>query len=120
MDKKLSEQLKDWRAERPDEWKMDEFIRCAIQLEEKVDSDGIQINQAIDLTKYRKNSLIIAQVSEELITNEESANVLRRNLYDLKNKFDTEDSTSIWVLSDKIELTALDEDEMKDLGWVRK
>lgn len=30
---KLSEQLRYWRAERPDEWKMDEFIRLAEELE---------------------------------------------------------------------------------------
>lgn len=29
----LSDKLKDWRAERPDEWTMDEFIRDAIRLE---------------------------------------------------------------------------------------
>ena len=32
-EKTLSDKLKDWRAERPDEWKMDEFIRDAIRLE---------------------------------------------------------------------------------------
>lgn len=31
---KLSEQLQYWRAERPDEWKMDEFIRMAERLEQ--------------------------------------------------------------------------------------
>ena len=34
MTKKLSEQLRYWRAERPDEWKMDEFIRQAKDLED--------------------------------------------------------------------------------------
>ena len=33
MEKKLSEDLKFWRIERPDEWKMDEFIRKAVKLE---------------------------------------------------------------------------------------
>lgn len=32
--KKLSEQMQYWRAERPDEWKMDEFIRQAKKLED--------------------------------------------------------------------------------------
>lgn len=32
----LSEDLKYWRAERPDEWKMDEFIRKAVELEDKL------------------------------------------------------------------------------------
>lgn len=29
----LSDKLKDWHADRPDEWTMDEFIRDAIRLE---------------------------------------------------------------------------------------
>ena len=33
MSKKLSEDLKDWRAERPDEYTMDRFIRLAEKLE---------------------------------------------------------------------------------------
>ena len=32
---KLSEDLQYWRAERPDEWKMDEFIRIAKYLQEE-------------------------------------------------------------------------------------
>lgn len=34
---KLSEDLKYWRAERPDEWTMDCFIRNAKKLEEMLD-----------------------------------------------------------------------------------
>jgi hypothetical protein len=34
---KLSEYLKSWRADRPDEWKMDEFIRAAEHLEAEVE-----------------------------------------------------------------------------------
>jgi hypothetical protein len=30
---KLSDKLRQWRADRPDEWKMDEFIRMAEELE---------------------------------------------------------------------------------------
>ena len=33
---KLSEHLKQWRIERPDEWKMDEFIRGAVDLEMEI------------------------------------------------------------------------------------
>ena len=35
IEKSLQEDLKFWRAERPDEWKMDEFIRKAKALEEE-------------------------------------------------------------------------------------
>ena len=34
-DRTLAEKLSMWRAERPDEWKMDEFIREAKELEEE-------------------------------------------------------------------------------------
>lgn len=30
---KLSDKLRQWRADRPDEWKMDEFIRLAEEIE---------------------------------------------------------------------------------------
>jgi len=33
---KLSEELEKWRADRPDEWKMDEFIRNADALEKQL------------------------------------------------------------------------------------
>jgi hypothetical protein len=32
----LSEDLKRWRADRPDEWKMDEFIRKAEAMEKSI------------------------------------------------------------------------------------
>jgi len=34
---KLSDELKSFRSDRPDEWKMDEFIRKAQELESQVD-----------------------------------------------------------------------------------
>ena len=33
---KLSEDIKYWRAERPDEWTMDEFVRAAQKLEREL------------------------------------------------------------------------------------
>ena len=33
---KLSDDLKKWRADRPDEWTMDRFIAAAIELEERL------------------------------------------------------------------------------------
>jgi hypothetical protein len=35
---KLSVELEKWRADRPDEWKMDEFIRKAAELESNRDA----------------------------------------------------------------------------------
>jgi len=50
MENKLSDDLKYWRAERPDEWTMDEFIRKAGKMEvgnEKMISLLSQINGII-------------------------------------------------------------------------
>ena len=44
MSIKLSDDLKYWRAERPSEWKMDEFIRKAEKMEEQVD----KLQRALD------------------------------------------------------------------------
>lgn len=34
---KLSEELLNWRIDRPDEWKMDEFVRKAVALEKELE-----------------------------------------------------------------------------------
>jgi len=44
----LSKKLQYWRAERPDEWKMDEFIRDAGKLEISILAMGNLVN---DLTE---------------------------------------------------------------------
>lgn len=48
---KLSEDLKNWRIERPDEWKMDEFIRLAQELEQRQKTDQPLGSAICDLTK---------------------------------------------------------------------
>ena len=42
-DRTLSDHLKMWRADRPDEWKMDEFIRMAEALQEELETDEIKV-----------------------------------------------------------------------------
>ena len=49
--KKLSEKLKSWRAERPDEWIMDEFIRKAIELEAVSAQSALMQEMADNLQK---------------------------------------------------------------------
>jgi tRNA pseudouridine-54 N-methylase len=48
----LSKELKECRTDRPDEWKMDEFIRKAIALEMKVEvyerETGVTVNISSD------------------------------------------------------------------------
>jgi hypothetical protein len=41
MSKELSESLRYWRADRPDEWTMDEFIRAA----EKLERENIELKK---------------------------------------------------------------------------
>ena len=53
MKTKLSESLKYWRAERPDEWQMDEFIRNANILESKLYEKEIDM----DVLKNEKDTL---------------------------------------------------------------
>jgi len=55
MRKKLSEQLKDWRADRPDEWKMDEFIRQAKEIEECL-SEAVDLMEDIRVGAYKPDS----------------------------------------------------------------
>lgn len=43
--KSLIEQLKFWRAERPDEWTMDEFIRGAEKLEQQCNELATQVER---------------------------------------------------------------------------
>lgn len=47
MVKSLTEDLKFWRAERPDEWTMDEFIRKSTKLE----STNKQLLEALEAAK---------------------------------------------------------------------
>lgn len=56
MTKKLSEQLRYWRAERPDEWKMDEFIRQAKELEECL-SEAVDLMEDIRVGAYKPDSV---------------------------------------------------------------
>ena len=50
--KKLSDDLRYWRAERPDEWKMDEFIRRATQLEDCVFEKEVKLSELLTKTSY--------------------------------------------------------------------
>ena len=56
MERPLSELLKLWRAERPDEWTMDEFIREAERMEKKLqntssNSDYMKKPSALDYNR---------------------------------------------------------------------
>lgn len=59
---KLSVELEKWRIDRPDEWKMDEFIRKAAELESHVEHlktaliglDDAYCRAGVDLTREER------------------------------------------------------------------
>lgn len=56
MNYKLSNDLKSWRAERPEEWTMDRFIRVAEQLEtDKKKFTNLFIKIKNELQPYKTN-----------------------------------------------------------------
>ena len=57
---KLSEQLKAFRADRPDEWKMDDFFRCAENLERRL--QFLMETTDIDGDSYRATENVINQL----------------------------------------------------------
>ena len=80
----------------------------------------MEIKTALDLSKYQKNSLIIAEVDMDEVHKKGQIEDLKRNLSDLKKKLDIDDSTILWVVGRGIDLKALDEKEMAELGWFKK
>ena len=58
---KLSEQLKAFRSDRPDELKMDEFIRCAENLENRL--QFLMETTDIDGDSYRVAENVINQIN---------------------------------------------------------
>ena len=53
----LSEDLRSWRAERPDEWQMDTFARAAKKLEAELQSTTQELNTAVSLVKLRDKKI---------------------------------------------------------------
>ena len=80
----------------------------------------MEIKIALNLSKYQKDSLIVAEVDMDEVHRKGQIEDLKRNISDLKKKFDIEDSTTFWVVDMGINLNALDEKEMAELGWFRK
>lgn len=85
---------------------------------EKLFADPVK--SAINLDNYKTNSLIIVKLDPESLKTQEGIDGVRRNLADIKAKWLLDDSVAIWATSETVELEALDENEMKSLGWVRK
>ena len=54
MERPLSELLKLWRAEKPDEWTMDEFIREAEKMEKQIQNTSSNSDYAVTPTASPK------------------------------------------------------------------
>lgn len=59
--KSLVERLKFWRAERPDEWQMDEFIRDAVKLEQERNELAAQVVRLQSCIQEAINALDVIQ-----------------------------------------------------------
>lgn len=59
---KLSEMLAMWRAERPDEWRMDEFIRMA----KKLESDNLEVVKS-EIIRAAKVVTITERIDDDMI-----------------------------------------------------
>lgn len=64
--KKLSDDLRYWRAERPDEWKMDEFIRRAVELEDFILEREVRLSELITKTSYAEQVKVLGFSREVL------------------------------------------------------
>jgi len=80
----------------------------------------MEIKSAVNLNDYKENSLIIVKLDPESLKTQEGVDGVRRNLADMKAKWGLDDSVAIWATEETVELTALDEKDLFELGWVRK
>ena len=70
----LSKQLKQWRAERPDEWKMDEFIREAENMEQTMEQNKTFRNFCLEAigcllaegTEFTTRAEVLKAIEEEM------------------------------------------------------
>lgn len=80
----------------------------------------MEIKTALDLSKYKSNSLILAKVDSDWLRDSDQIGNLQRNIADLKQKVNIDDSTVFWVVGGDVDVTALDEGEMNEMGWFKK
>ena len=71
MGKTLSEKLEYWRAERPDEWTMDEFIRDA----KKLEAENAKLKQdasKIKVEAIREAAIMCCPVSGYVVSDDQA------------------------------------------------
>jgi hypothetical protein len=83
-------------------------------------NNEIKITTAIDLSKYKSNSLLVAKIDPEVLKFQESIDALRRTMDDLRKKVELDDSTTLFLTPEQFGIEAFDEEEMRSMGWVRK
>lgn len=92
------------------------------QKENKIENmkNNIEITTAINLENYKKNSLLVAKIDPEMLKSQESIDALRRTMDDLRKKVDLDDSTTLFLTPEEFDVEAFDEEEMAEMGWIRK
>lgn len=94
---RLSEELELWRAERPDEWKMAEFIRAAKSLEEIIDLHARSLPD-MDSTEWNLGSYGTMHLSNDNYSVLVQA-VHNATIEAIENELDVSDQSKCTLLS---------------------
>lgn len=86
-------------------------------LKNKEDTSIIEINSAVDLSKHRSNSLIVAKIDKSVLENEEMYNAMRKLFDDLRLKVDIDDSTHFIITAEDVDIHSWTEKELSEIGW---
>jgi len=88
----------------------------AEKLKKELDSE-VKIESAIDLSKFKKNSLIVAKINPELLDSPAMVESLKRTISDFKTKVDIDDSTHLLITGEDFEVSGFNEDDLNSMGW---
>jgi hypothetical protein len=77
----------------------------------------IEINSAIDLSKHRSNSLIVAKIEKSVLENEEMYNAMRKLFDDLRLKVDIDDTTHFMITAEEVDIYSWTEQDLSEIGW---
>lgn len=80
----------------------------------------VKINSAVDLSKYKSNSMIIAKIDESILRDENMLNGMKRLFDDLRKKVDIDDSTHFVITTQNVDVSSWTEQEMSEFGWAKK
>jgi len=77
----------------------------------------IEINSAIDLSKQRSNSVMVAKIEKSVLENEEMYNAMRKLFDDLRLKVDIDDTTHFMITAEEVDIYSWTEKDLSEIGW---